>query len=192
MTRNINTVVRRTSFLPVAVLIAFLVPAGTMHAQGRQNCNSLVADLSPLNQIPTVPAKSRGSFEAEIKQDGTLSFTLSYSDVRSSVIQAHIHFSAGTTNGGAIVFLCGGPKPACTASDTITGTLTAADIRVLPASNPDSVITHGIQRHSGCYRRDRGHRGDWSAGSPGSDWADGANGSHRSTGHPGCDGCHGS
>ena len=63
----------------------------------------------------------------------------------SSVTQAHIHFGASRTNGGVMVFLCGGAKPACPASGTVTGTLTAADVSVLPATNADSVIPQGIQ-----------------------------------------------
>jgi hypothetical protein len=43
-----------------------------------------------------------------------------------------------------MVFLCGGPKPACPASGTVTGIITAADVSVLPASNTDSVIPQGI------------------------------------------------
>jgi hypothetical protein len=31
-------------------------------------------------------------------------------------------------NGGVAAFLCGGPKPACPASGTATGTITAADV----------------------------------------------------------------
>lgn len=58
---------------------------------------------------------------------------------------AHIHFGASKTNGGVIVFLCGSPKPACPGSGTITGTITAADVSILPADNPNSVIPQGIQ-----------------------------------------------
>lgn len=62
----------------------------------------------------------------------------------SPVTQAHIHFGAGKTNGGVIVFLCGGQMPACPASGTVTGVITAGDVSVLPASNGDSVIPQGI------------------------------------------------
>lgn len=137
--------IARKSFLMVAALVALLLPAGATEAQDFQHHNSLVAQLSPLEQVPSALAKSRGRFEAEINEDGTLTFTMSYSDMSSPVTQAHIHFGAGKTNGGVIVFLCGGSKPACPASGTVTGTLTSADISVLPASNSDSVIPQGIQ-----------------------------------------------
>ena len=64
----------------------------------------------------------------------------------SPVVQAHIHFGASKTNGGVMVFLCGGLKPApCPASGTVTGTITAADVSPLPATNKDSVIPQGIR-----------------------------------------------
>ena len=43
-----------------------------------------------------------------------------------------------------MAFLCGGAKPACPAYGTITGTLTAADVSVLPIGNADLVIPQGI------------------------------------------------
>jgi hypothetical protein len=89
--------------------------------------------------------KSGGSFEAEINDDGTISFTLSYAEMSSPVTQAHIHFGASRTNGGVMVFLCGGPKAACPVAGSVAGTLTAADVSVLPASNGDSVIPQGLQ-----------------------------------------------
>jgi hypothetical protein len=44
-----------------------------------------------------------------------------------------------------MVFLCGGSKPACPSSGTVTGTLTASDVNVLRATNADSVIPQGFQ-----------------------------------------------
>jgi len=92
-----------------------------------------------------VLAHGHGNFEAEINEDGTISFSLTYARMSSQVVQAHIHFGASMTNGGVAVFLCGGTKPACPASGTVTGTITATDVSVLPATNGDSVIPQGIE-----------------------------------------------
>jgi len=74
-----------------------------------------------------------GTFEADL--DGTtLTYTLTYSGLEGilvpggTVTQAHIHFGQRGVGGGVIAFLCGGPKPACPASGTVTGTITPADI----------------------------------------------------------------
>jgi CHRD domain len=127
----------------LAALFATILTASAARAVDENE--DLRADLSPLNQVPAVFAKSLGHFDAEIEEQGSISFTLSYKNMSSPVTGAHIHFGASKTNGGIIVFLCGGAKPACPADGTISGTITAADVSVLPATNGDSVIPQGIQ-----------------------------------------------
>ena len=60
----------------------------------------------------------------------TISYTLSYSAMESTVTQAHIHFAQQHVGGGVIAFLCGGgDKPACPATTgTVTGTIDPADV----------------------------------------------------------------
>ncbi|HTX37751.1 MAG TPA: CHRD domain-containing protein [Bryobacteraceae bacterium] len=128
-----------------AALLALIGGATAVRAQDRPRQSTLTAIMTPLNQVPAVLAPGRGTFIAHINADGTISFTLAYSNMTSAVTQAHIHFGAIGTNGGVMVFLCGGPKPACPASGEITGTLSPADVSVLPASNSDSVIPQGIR-----------------------------------------------
>jgi hypothetical protein len=135
----------RKSISVGTVLCTLVLCAVTMHAQNWEHKDSLRAELSPFNQVPSVLATSHGRFEATVNEDGTISFELSYAEMSSPVVQAHIHFGAGLTNGGVAVFLCGGAKPACPASGTVTGTITAGDVSVLPATNSDSVIPQGIQ-----------------------------------------------
>jgi hypothetical protein len=108
--------------------------------------NKLRAGLISFNQVPAVLANGFGHFEAEINPDRTISYSLSYFNMSSPVVQAHIHFGAGLTNGGVMMFLCGGISPTpCPRSGTVTGTLTAADVSLLPRTNPDSVIPQGIR-----------------------------------------------
>jgi hypothetical protein len=145
MKNILNSKVKIALNFACTALFALIPAAVTAQAQGWQHKDLLRATLSTFDQVPSVFAKSSGSFEAEINDDGTISFTLSYADMSSSVVQAHIHFGASRTNGGVMVFLCGGAKPACPASGKVTGTITAADVSVLPTSNGDSVIPQGIQ-----------------------------------------------
>jgi hypothetical protein len=122
-----------------------LLPIGNLVQAQESNSRVYVgARLSSLNQVPAVLAQSSGRFEASINPDATISFSLTYENMSSQVMGAHIHFGASRTNGGVAVFFCGGPKPACPASGTLTGVITAADVSVLPANNPDSVIPQGI------------------------------------------------
>jgi hypothetical protein len=122
-----------------------LLPIGNqLQAQDANATPYLSANLSSLNQVPAVLAPSIGSFSAQVNADATISFSLTYQNPTSAVTQAHIHFGASRTNGGVAVFLCGGQKPACPASGTVTGVITAADVSTLPATNPDSVIPQGL------------------------------------------------
>jgi hypothetical protein len=134
-----------TSLPVAAALSALVLGMGIVQAQEWDRRDSLKADLSSFNQDPSVLATSHGNFEAELNEDGTISYSLTYSGMSSPVVQAHIHFGQAMTNGGVAVFLCGGAKPACPASGTVAGTITAADVSVLPATNGDSVIPQGIQ-----------------------------------------------
>ena len=63
-----------------------------------------------------------------------IAYKLSYSDLGTTVTQAHIHFGKVHVGGGIIVFLCtnlgNGPAgtPACPPSGTVTGTLLPASV----------------------------------------------------------------
>jgi hypothetical protein len=129
--------------LALASLCSLLLHA--MPVQAEDGDATLRANLVSFNQVPSVLSHARGVFEAKVNEDGTISFTLAYANLSSSVVQAHIHFGESRTNGGVVVFLCGGVKPACPASGKVTGTITATDVSVLPVSNGDSVIPQGIQ-----------------------------------------------
>ena len=131
--------------ITMSVLSLLVVMPNTSRAQESDSTLNLRANLISFNQVPSVLTNSKGLFEAQVAQDGTISFSLSYANMSSPVVQAHIHFGDSRTNGGVAVFLCGGAKPACPASSTITGTIMAADVSVLPVTNGDSVIPQGIQ-----------------------------------------------
>jgi hypothetical protein len=135
----------RQPLLLLAVLCSLATLTCAVNAQDWERRDVLRAELTSFNQVPSVLAQSGGTFEAQLTDDGTISFELSYHNMSSPVVQAHIHFGASGTNGGVVVFLCGGSKPACPASGTVTGTISAADVSVLPATNGDSVIPQGIQ-----------------------------------------------
>ncbi len=102
--------------------------------------------LSGYNETPvTINSPASGEFTARILDDGTaIEYELTYRDLSSPVTQAHIHFGRPALTGGVVLFLCnvsGTPPPTVpkpptchSPSDTITGTLTAADVIPLPIS----------------------------------------------------------
>jgi hypothetical protein len=94
----------------------------------------LRADLRGSNEVPAVSTVGRGVFQARLSEDETeLGFRLDYTGLEGgAAMMAHIHLGAPHTNGGVIVFLCGGATPACGpsggAGPEASGTLTSASV----------------------------------------------------------------
>jgi hypothetical protein len=86
----------------------------------------------------TVITDATGTFTATINDDSTLTYTLTYKNLSSAVLQSHIHIGATKVSGGVSIFLCtnlaNGPAgtPACpddaTHSGTVSRTVSAADV----------------------------------------------------------------
>jgi hypothetical protein len=78
-----------------------------------------------------------GTFRARVREDPLrIEYTLQYEDLEGATTSAaHIHFGQRHTLGNVVAFLCGGGgKPACDPdTDTITGTIAAADVTGLAA-----------------------------------------------------------
>ena len=126
--------------LAVLGLAVATVCVGAAGADNRRHKEEVVrARLIGFNEVPTLSSTGRGRFKAVIDEEaGTIDYTLSYQDLGSTVVQAHVHIGQRHTNGGIMVFLCtnagnapaGVPVPqACPAQPAeISGTLTAADV----------------------------------------------------------------
>lgn len=91
----------------------------------------------------TIITNATGSFKATINSDSTLTYTLTYNNLSSAVLQSHIHVGATKVAGDITIFLCSnlgnGPTgtPACpddaTHSGSVTRTVSAADVTNLAA-----------------------------------------------------------
>jgi hypothetical protein len=101
----------------------------------------LRAKLTGFQEVPPKLSPGTGSFQATVT-GSTLSYTLTYSKLSSTVLQAHIHFAQPGVNGAIFLFLCGsatnpGPAgtPACPPDGgTVSRSgVTAADILGVPA-----------------------------------------------------------
>ena len=86
------------------------------------------ASLNGYLETPSISTTARGSFRATV--DGsTISYRLTFHDLSTPTLLAHIHFARPDVMGDVAAFLCGGGgKPACPASGTVTGTIVPADV----------------------------------------------------------------
>jgi len=84
-------------------------------------------------QTGAILSNGRGTLGFDVSTS-SISYRLTYSGTATAVTQAHVHFGKVHVGGGIMVFLCtnlgNGPPgtPACPASGTVTGTLTAASV----------------------------------------------------------------
>lgn len=107
-------------------------------------------ELGAINaQTGAILSDGKGTLKLSLdKQAGTITYTLTYSNVGTKppgtgpVTQAHIHFGKARDSGGIMVFLCtnlgNGPAgtPTCpTTSGTVTGTITAAQVLAIATQN---------------------------------------------------------
>lgn len=106
----------------------------------------LSAKLTGLQEVatPTAITDATGTFTAVINDDNTLTYTLTYKNLSSAILQAHIHIGATKISGNISIFLCSnlgnGPAgtPACpddaTHSGSVSRTVSAADVTNLAAA----------------------------------------------------------
>jgi CHRD domain len=114
------------------------------------NAQEFRATLSGFNEVGALNAETgailspgTGSLRLHLDKDaGLLTYELTYADLTSTVLQAHIHFGQIHTPGGIFVFLCtnlgNGPAgtPACpNPGGTVEGTVTAAGVVAVPGQN---------------------------------------------------------
>jgi hypothetical protein len=128
----------RTNIARAAFALALLAVVGLgSYAAADSGKKQLKADgLVGLQENPDISTVATGSFEVTLDDDArTLSYTLSYSGLEGSVLQAHIHFGKRAVNGGITLFLCGtaaspGPAgtPTCPQEGTVSRTVGAADV----------------------------------------------------------------
>jgi hypothetical protein len=96
-----------------------------------------------MNSARLITRRGQGTLDLVLNRNAsTASYTLTYSNLTSNVLQAHIHFGKVHVPGGIFVFLCtnlgNGPAgtPACpSAGGTVSGTLTAASVVAVPTQN---------------------------------------------------------
>ena len=121
---------KRVSVIVLVVLSASVLTFG--FTQGFKNIKEI---LIGYEEVPSVSTTGNGEFNARIKNENEVEYTLTYSDLEGAVQQAHIHLGQTGVNGGISVFLCtnlgngpAGTQPCPAPPATITGTIVAADV----------------------------------------------------------------
>lgn len=108
--------------------LGLVLSAGGAAANG-----TFKARLDGLREVPALSSEGSGLFVARVA-NGSIRYRLSYRDLGSDVLFAHIHFGQAGVNGGVSAFLCStAPAPVQTPAcpppgGSVTSVLTAADV----------------------------------------------------------------
>jgi hypothetical protein len=79
-----------------------------------QGAAQLRARLDGFHQVPPVHTEGKATFTGRINDDGTITYTLTYSGLSSPLLFADIHFGQEQNTGGILFFLCSNTKTAPT------------------------------------------------------------------------------
>jgi hypothetical protein len=150
--RKERTMKRRTKLAGVLFTAVLTMSVALALADKDADQDTVTGRLSGFQETPlTISSPGSGEFFATIRADETaIDYVLTYRDLSSAVLQAHIHFGRPAISGGIVLFLCtnlappaGVPTPqACPDFPaTITGTLTAANVIPVPAQGIDPGAT---------------------------------------------------
>ena len=105
------------------------------------------ARLSGFSEVPPILTGATGSFEARVTDKG-IEYTLTYQNLTTPTLFAHIHFGQPGVNGDIIAFLCGGgTKGACPDREgTVQGVIRAEDILEIPSQGLSAGDLEGALR----------------------------------------------
>lgn len=112
------------------------------------NSNSIIANPDGYHVVPTQNSPGTAIFKAKVdRQAQTITYDLSWSNLKGNILQSHIHFGRQATNGDIALFLCtnlgntpatAAPAPLCSVPEDdqrngeVKGVLHASDMVALP------------------------------------------------------------
>lgn len=134
---------KRQGVMRLAVATAASVALSGLIVAAQSQGNRYSATLIAAQENPALAAPGMGRIVVDIdERAGEIAYTLSFSGL-SDVRQSHIHFEKPALNGGIMLWLCNsatnpGPTPGTTPpcpvdSGTVSGVLTASDVRPIAA-----------------------------------------------------------
>ena len=150
MSHRVDGATHRYGF--VAIAFAAVIAFSANNASGQEYS----ARLNGFNVTGSVPGptaaasgailtKGTGTLKLHLdKNTQTATYELTYSDVTSTVTQAHIHFGKVHVAGGIMIWLCQNPAtnpgpdgtPTCPEpGGSVTGTITASSVQAIATQN---------------------------------------------------------
>jgi hypothetical protein len=121
---------KRAALLVPVLAVGIIVAGVPSVAFGNRDRDEFHAQLIGLNEVPSINTQGTANVRLQLSSD-KIEFDLTYANLSANPAAAHIHFGQRRTNGGVMVFFCGGGgKPACPASTSgsISGTIVATDV----------------------------------------------------------------
>ena len=120
----------RLKMLVLAILALAVLSVAVAGIVAANDKSRFKTALTGYEETPAVSSAGSGEFTATVDDENqTIHFTLSFANLNSNVLFAHVHFGQRGVAGGVAAFLCGGgSKPACVPGTTMTGTITPADV----------------------------------------------------------------
>jgi len=122
---------KRVCTVGLALASFVLLTSLGVSAKGHSGDTVLTANMFGGHEVPPINTRATGHFRATIHADGTIDFTVTYSNLSSTPTVSHIHFGQFNVAGGVMIFLCGGGgQPACptTTSGSFSGNIVAANV----------------------------------------------------------------
>jgi hypothetical protein len=133
--KTMRTVLAGVIFLATVATVTHLTASGD---RDHDRDNRLRATLVGFNEVPVVSTAATGRLKAEIKNEQSIEYELTFSGLQGVVAQSHIHVAQKDVNGGIVLWLCQGTArapaavaaltPECPQEGTVTGTLTSANV----------------------------------------------------------------
>ena len=121
----------RTKMLVLSILALAVLSVAVAGIVTANDKSRFKTTLTGYEETPSVSSAGSGEFTATVDEENqTIHYTLTFANLNSSVLFAHVHFGQRGVAGGVAAFLCGGgSKPApCVPGTTIAGTITPADV----------------------------------------------------------------
>jgi hypothetical protein len=146
-------------------------------ADDRDRDNRIRTSLVGFNEVPVVSTGASGRFKAQISRDEqSIDYELSFSDLQGPIQQAHIHVAQKDVNGAIVLWLCQGATrapatvaaltPECPQEGTVSGTLTAANV-VAPTPAPQQILAGELDEVIAAIRAGKAYANVHTAPSPG-------------------------